>query len=182
MTRSYKIAVAALLAAGTFAAQAADFFAGASLGLSRYKTEDYPGVSVDRSDTGYKVFGGATFTPNFSLEAGYVNLGKLTATDGVTSGSIRGTGFYVDAVGEFPVANQFSLFGKVGAFRGEAKASVPGIGSAKDTGTDVKFGIGGAYAFNKNLSLRAEVERYRFNVFDDKGDTDLYSVGLSYRF
>jgi OOP family OmpA-OmpF porin len=182
MIRKHALVAAALLGGALVSAQAADFFAGASVGRSHYHVDDFPGVSIDRNDTGYKVFGGASFTPNFGLEAGYANLGKVKASAGGMTGSLRGTGFYVDAVGEFPVGGNFSLFGKIGAFRGEAKAEVPTVGSDKDTGTDVKFGFGGAYALNKNLSVRAEWERYRFNVFDDKGDTDLFSVGVSYKF
>ena len=182
MIRKHALVAAALLGSAIASAQAADFFAGASVGRSHFHVDDFPGVSIDRNDTGFKVFGGASFTPNLGLEAGYVNLGKVKASAGSATGSLRGTGFYVDAVGEFPVGGNFSVLAKIGAFRGEAKAEVPTVGSDKDTGTDFKFGLGGAYAIDKNLSVRAEWERYRFNVFDDKGDTDLISVGISYKF
>ncbi|MED5621512.1 outer membrane beta-barrel protein [Ideonella sp. BN130291] len=182
MVRFHKIAAAALLAAGVAGAHAADFFAGASFGGSKFHTEDVPGVNIDSTDTGFKLYGGVSFTPNFSLEAGYVDLGKLKASAGGVTGSQSADGFYLDAVGEFPLNGGFSLLGKLGVFRAESKANIPGFLSDKDTGTDIKFGIGGSYAINKNLSVRAEVERYRLNVFDDKGDVDLYSIGLSYKF
>ncbi len=182
MFRTRKIAIATVLAAGAFAAQAADFFVGGSLGASHYHTEDIGGVHQDRNDVGLKAFGGAMFTPNFGIEAGYANLGKVKATAGNVTGSLRGTGFYLDGVGEFPVGGNFSLLAKVGVFRGELKAEVPGYLDDKDTGTDIKLGFGASYAITKNLSVRAEWERFRFNAFDDKGDADLFSVGMRYRF
>ena len=182
MFRIQHIAVAALVAAGSMAAHAADFYVGGSVGTSKAHYEDVPsGFTLDDTDTGFKLYGGAQFTPNFSLEGGYVDLGKATlSTSGVT-GSQSGTGFFLDAVGEFPLSKGFSLFGKLGVFHGESKIEALGL-SDKDSGTDVKFGFGGSYAINKNLSVRAEIERFRFNVFDDKGDVDLLSIGLNYRF
>jgi opacity protein-like surface antigen len=49
--------------------------------------------------------------------------------------------------------------------------------SEKADGTDLSFGLGVSYSFTRNLSVRAEWER-----FDVDADVDLLSVGLVYRF
>lgn len=186
MIRSSKILIAAALAAGTVAAQAADFSAGASLGGSNWRVDDQPGYSIDKTDVGGKLFGTVDFTPNLGLEFGYAYLGKAKLSAPGVSGDVKGQGVYLDVVGTLPVTNEWGVFAKLGAFHGEAKvsASVAGLGngSDSDTGTDLHWGIGGTYAINRNVTMRAEWERYRFNVFNDKGDTDLLSVGFTYKF
>ena len=173
----------AVLLASAVGAQAADFYVGGSVGGSRYQVDEEPGVRLlDKSDTGYKLFGGVQFIPQFALEFGYVDLGKLRAEVAPFAVDLKGRGAFVDAVGLLPVSDAVTLFGKVGAFNGKVKGRVSGLGSTDDSGTDVKFGVGAAYQVAPNLAVRAEWERYRFNVFDDKGDTDLVSVGVSYRF
>jgi OOP family OmpA-OmpF porin len=47
----------------------------------------------------------------------------------------------------------------------------------------VKYGVGLNYAFSDALAMRLEVERYRVNdAIGNKGDIDMVSVGLVYRF
>lgn len=175
------IAVLALSAIAAASAQAADVYIGASGGATDWKVADEPGASIDKTDTGYKVLLGAQFHPNFALEVGYVDLGKAKFS-GAYTGDINGTGWFIDAVGLWPMSSQWSLLGKVGAFNGKAKGTVVGLGSASDSGTDAKFGLGVQYAFSKSLAFRGEWERYRFDVFNDKGDVDLLSLGLKFSF
>ena len=44
------------------------------------------------------------------------------------------------------------------------------------------MGAGVQYDFDKNLGVRGEWERYRFDALGGKSNTDLYSVGVNYRF
>ena len=49
--------------------------------------------------------------------------------------------------------------------------------------TNYKVGLGLPYHFTKSLGMRAEAERYRINdAVGNKGDIDLLSIGLVYRF
>jgi OOP family OmpA-OmpF porin len=53
----------------------------------------------------------------------------------------------------------------------------------KEKDTNYKFGLGLEYALTQALGLRAEAERYRINdAVGNKGDVDLFSVGLVFRF
>ncbi|MDO8252692.1 MAG: OmpA family protein [Rhodoferax sp.] len=151
-------------------------------------------IDEDR-DRGYKIFGGYQINKHFALEGGYFDLGKFgfTATTvpaGTLSGNIRLRGLNLDAVGTLPVTEKFSVFGRVGANYAEASDAFSGTGSVSvlnpnpsKRDTNLKLGLGLQYAFTESLAMRAEVERYRINdAVGDKGDVDLVSVGLVYRF
>lgn len=165
-----------LVAAAALAAlsvQAEGLYIGAGAGASRY-SDDFGAAFTDRSNAGLKLYGGYAVNPNFSVEAGMARLGKVkSATD-----DVKGGGLFVDAVGILPLANNFSLLGRVGVFNGKLDSTLVG----DDRGTNVKFGAGVEYAIDKNISVRGEWERYRFNALGVKPHADLYSVGLNYRF
>ena len=164
------VAAAALTA---LCAQAEGLYVGGSIGASRY-SNDFGGVFTDRSGTGLKLYGGYAISPNFSVEAGVARLGSVTGA----AGEVKGGGLFVDAVGVLPLANNFSLLGRVGVFGGMLDSTLVG----DDRGTSVKIGAGVQYAIDKNISVRGEWERYRFDALGVKPKADLYSVGVNYRF
>jgi OOP family OmpA-OmpF porin len=77
-----------------------------------------------------------------------------------------------------PFTPNLSGLVRVGAFNGKTDSTLAG----SERGTNYKFGAGLQFDFNKNLGLRAEAERYRFKTFGTKTDTDLYSIGVNYKF
>jgi OOP family OmpA-OmpF porin len=184
------------------------WYGGANVGQSRAKIDDpriIGGLLNDgftttsiydvNRDTGYKLFGGYQFNPNFALEGGYYDLGKFgfnanTLPAGALNGNIRVTGLNLDAVGLFPFTEKFSAFGRVGLNYADAKDSFSGSGLVNVTNPDpskrslnYKFGAGLQYAFTEKLAMRVEAERYRIDdAVGNKGDVDLVSVGLIYRF
>jgi len=164
------VAVAALAA---LSSHAEGLYVGAGVGSSRY-SDDFGGAFTDRSNAGLKLYGGYAVNPNFSVEAGVARLGKVRSA----TGDVKGGGLFVDAVGIVPLSNNFSLLGRVGVFNGRLDSTLVG----DDRGSNVKFGAGVQYAIDKNLSVRGEWERYRFDALGIKPNADLYSVGLNYRF
>jgi OmpA-OmpF porin, OOP family len=86
------------------------------------------------------------------------------------------------------VANQFSIYGRFGIYRGEVKtrATAAGFGSASDdkTTTDVTFGAGARYDVTRNIGIRAEWQRYSDmkDALDGKSNVDVFSIGALYRF
>lgn len=182
MVFKHAITAGLIALAATTPAQAADWYLGGSLGGSDWKVSDVPaGVSVDKTDVGYKLFGGASFTPNFALEGGYANFGKSTVSVPGASGNARGYGYFLDLVGILPVGPQFGLLARLGAFNGHGKIEAAGQ-TESDSGTDVKYGVGLQYNLSKTIGIRGEWERYRFNAFDDKQDVDLWSIGVTFGF
>jgi len=143
----------------------------------------------------YKFFGGLKLNKNFALEAGYFDLGKFgftsnTVPAGTLSGDIKIKGLNFDVVGFLPVAEKFSVFGRIGLQYAQAKDSFSGTGAvtvansspSKNAG-NYKIGVGVQYDFTPSLGLRGEFERYRINdAVGNRGDVEMASVGLVYMF
>lgn len=158
-----------------------------------------PGFSVNAStennrDTAYKLYGGYRFHRNFAVEAGWFDLGHFeyiynTTPAGSLNGNLGVRGLNLDLVGIVPVSDRFSVFGRVGAAYSHSRTGfgrtggVPLAAVRRDKDTDLKLGIGLQYAFSDNLSVRAELERYRVNdTLRSRGHVDMASVGLVYTF
>lgn len=152
-------------------------------------------ITDDDRSTGFKVFGGYQLNKHFALEGGYFNLGKFgyTATTvpaGTLRGDIKVQGLNLDLVGTLPITEKFSAFGRAGVQYAEAKDRFAGTGAVlvanpnpSKRDTNYKLGLGLQYAVTDALAVRGEVERYRINdAVGNKGDIDLISVGLVYRF
>jgi len=200
--------VVAAIASPTAMAQDSGWYIGANVGETRAKIDNpritsgllaggftTSSIANDERDTGYKVFSGYQFNKYFALEGGYFDLGKFgfTATTiptGTLRGDIKLRGLNLDLVGSLPITDKLSAFGRVGANYAEAKDTFRGTGfvivnnpnpSARDT--NIKYGAGLQYAFSDAWAMRLEGERYRVDdAVGNKGDIDLVSIGLVYRF
>jgi OOP family OmpA-OmpF porin len=152
-------------------------------------------INDDASDNGFKLFGGYKFNRYFAVEGGYFDLGKFgfTATTvpaGTLSGNIKVKGVNLDLVGILPLTEKFSAFGRVGMNYAQAKDSFSGTGavtvsnaSPSKSEMNYKFGVGLQYDFTQSLGMRLEAERYRIDdAVGNKGDIDMVSLGLVYRF
>ena len=184
------------------------WYVGANVGQSRAKIDD-PRISTsllgsgfasstivdDDDSTGFKLFGGYQFNRNFALEGGYFDLGKFgfkatTVPAGTLDGRLRLRGVNLDLVGRLPVSEKFSVFGRVGVNYADTRDNFSSTGAVRVLNpnprkhdANIKFGAGLQYDFTEALSMRAEAERYRINdAVGNKGDVDLFSVGLVYRF
>jgi OOP family OmpA-OmpF porin len=200
--------VSCAVMSSSFAATGTDdafWYIGGNIGQSRAKIDDasisagLPGTtSIDDNDTdtAYKLFGGYQFNKNFAVEGGYFNLGEFgyTATTvpaGTLNGNIKLQGLNIDAVGMLPLADKFSVFGRLGLIYAQAKDDFSSTGAVatpldpnpSKNAANYKFGLGAQYDFTPSLGMRLEAERYRVDdAIGNTGDVDLYSVGLVYRF
>lgn len=204
------IAALAAMAAPVAMAQGTGWYAGGNFGSTGVTIDDErirnglagQGLgtsSIDErdQDKGYKVFGGYQFHPNFGVEAGYFDLGRFGYTANATpsgslTGDIRIKGLNLDLVGTLPLTQRFSAFARVGVnyartegrFSAVPLAQVPyPSSSTSERATNVKYGLGLAYAFNESWSMRVEAERYHIkDSVGNKGHADMISAGLVYRF
>jgi OOP family OmpA-OmpF porin len=154
---------------------------GGSVGQSKIKVDCPAGVSCDDSDTALRIFGGYNFNKNFGVELGYADLGKATFSAPGLSGDVTATAWDLMAVGTLPVGDKFGVYGKLGMYRADTKAS-SSIGGGSDTNTDFTYAIGGQYNFNKNLAIRAEWQQYKKVGGDDADDVDVMSIGVVWYF
>lgn len=202
------ITTAAALASPLACAVDTGWYSGIQIGQSRARIDD-PRISSglqrngvasssivdDDRATGYKLYGGYQFTPNVAVEGGYFDLGKFgyTATTvpaGTLRGDIRLKGLNLDTVGILPLTEKLSAFGRIGVVFADARDTFSASGavtarmpSASKREANIKFGVGMQYAFSDALAMRVEAERYRINdAIGNRGDVDLVSLGLLYRF
>lgn len=174
LARAVLATAASLVGWSAIPAHAEGLYFGGNLGGSHYKGASVGGVETDRSDTGLKIHGGYAFTPNFALETGYARLGRFDSP----AGRVKADGYFADAVGTVPLVDRLSAFGRVGVFNGKLDSTLQG----SERSTNYKVGAGLQYDLTKNIGVRGEWERYRFDAFSGKSNTDLYSVGVNYRF
>jgi OmpA-OmpF porin, OOP family len=163
------LAVSALFFAGAAAAQQPSLgsvYIGGTIGQAEYKD-----ATGDDKDTAWRILGGYQFNRHFAAELGYHDLGEASACEG--------NAIEVVGIGAFPIVDKLSVYGKLGIYRGELEA--PG---AKETNSDLTYGVGLQYDFLKNVGVRGEWQRYSKmgggNLVET--DVDVMSVGLIYRF
>lgn len=202
------LATLTTLASPFASADVSNWYGGINLGQSRAKIDDaritsgllagrfaVPSIADDDRDTGYKIFGGYQANKYFAVEGGYFDLGKFgftanTLPPGSLSGNIKVNGMNLDLVGTLPITERFSAFGRVGANYAHTRDTFAGTGAvtviranASTRDTNIKYGAGIQFAMTENLGVRGEVERYRINdAVGNRGDIDLVSIGLVYRF
>ena len=173
---------------GPALAQDMGFYAGLSIGQSSADVDCTGFASCDDSDSAWKIFGGYQFNRNLAAELGYTDLGEFTATGPGISAAVEATAFELSAVGTFPIADKFSIFGRIGMYMAdtELSATVGGTsGSVSDDNTGLTFGIGVRYDFTRNLGVRAEWQKYSDVGGDDVGgesDVDVISIGVVWKF
>ena len=179
-----KTTIAALLAASGLVVSSAamaqgkpadtGFYVGATLGQSDIDFDCSP-FSCDTKDTAFRILGGYQINRNFAAEIGYHDFGKVTI-NGV--GDVKANAFELVGLGMYPINPQFSVYGKLGFYRGEAK----GFGD-KETNTDFTYGLGVQYNFNRQLGVRGEWQQYKGVGGDDvDADVSVLSVGVVFKF
>ena len=180
MKKSFKslLTVAALaFAGGAFAQQPSlsSVYLGATLGQSDFK-DGCNGLSdCDNKDTAWRLLGGSRFNQYFSAELGYHDLGEVSGS----GASVQGNAWELVGIGAYPVYDKFSVYGKLGGYRGELKGN-----GASETNTDLTYGLGLQYDVLKNVGIRGEWQRYNKMGGGDtqETDVDVLSLGAVYRF
>ena len=194
-----------LLAASTLAfspmsqaqMSAESFYAGIGAGQGKGKDicSDVASIGITSCDdtaNGYRIFGGYQFHKNFAVELGYADFGKADASGVVLSVPVsaewKATAWDVSAVGILPVADKFSVFGRVGIAMWNVDLDVNAAGfpaSQSSSGADPVYGVGAQYDFTNHFGLRGEWARYS-NVGDSdttgQTDVDVTGVSVLYRF
>lgn len=155
------------------------------------------GISGDRRDTAYKVFGGYQFNRYWALEGGYFNLGKQNFTNstlpaGNLRADLRTQGLNADVVLTLPITENFSALARAGGTWARTRTQFTTDGAAVLNSSNVspserkvnhKLGVGVQYAFTPGVMLRGEAERYRISdAVGGRGNTNLYSVSLVFPF
>lgn len=162
------------------------WYIGFGIGQSKFKGACdglLPGTTCDDSDTAGKFLGGYQFSKNFDLEIAYADLGQTKATSPAGTTTLGTKGFEVAGVGMLPLGGGFSALARAGLF--SWKVDLKGAtGSADASGTDLTYGFGVKFDFNRDFSGRVEWQRYK-DVGDQnktgQGNIDFIGASLVYR-
>ena len=189
-----KIVLPALLAASlavTATTATADDLEGPYAGIGIGSTSIDDGLGLDDRDTSFKVFAGYSFNKYFAVELAYLDGGTGRQSDAFFSADVFPSDSSIDAkvdtkllnlsvIGQLPVTESFSLFGKLGYARIDLDTKVSlRFGNqqfttrSEDLREDLSYGAGATYSFGKSFQLRAEYEGFEL------GRGDLSSVTLS---
>lgn len=184
MKTAFAIALpAALMAIGAPAiAQQSDagWYVGAAYGITNIDVSTSgPGFSVDGDDSGYKIFGGFQFNKHLGVEAGYLDAGNASVTGPGGSASLSVTALTLAGTGTLPLGQNFALLGKVGLWMWDTGCSgAICVSSYDDSSTDLFYGVGARFNFNRNWSMQVEWEQ-----FETSSDAvTLTSLGVRYKF
>ena len=136
----------------------------------------YAGVHIGQSDfdeandedTAFRILGGYQVNQMFAAELAYTDFGKVQG--------VKGNAIELVGVGSWPIANQFSVYGKLGLSRGEFKA-----GGVSEDSIEVTYGVGVRYDMSQQIGLRAEWQNYP-DVGDGASDVSVLSVGVVFKF
>jgi OOP family OmpA-OmpF porin len=164
------LAAAAGLAIGllSLSAHAEGLYVGGSVGTPHFGSS-IDGITGDGSGVSGKLFGGYQFSPNFGVEGGVLDMGRINNA----SGTVNGHGLYLDAMGLLPVGANWSLLGSVGVARVNLNTS-----NGDDNGVGLKLGLGAEYAVSRNVALRGEYENYRTAAFGGHPNIGQYTLGV----
>jgi len=185
--RIASVVTAVGLAAAAFALPAAAqnagrWYIGYNAGQSKYNL-NCTGTCSD-TGAGYTLFAGVGLHPNIAAEFGYTDLGKTT----FGSSNLRANVWHGSAVGTwwFGGRQQFGVFGRLGAYTGDLKATSPSTGAEVKHGTtDLLYGLGGQWNLSSKFGARVEWMRFAGmggGGFNQTGDVDLLALGLLYKF
>ncbi len=140
-----------------------------------------PDNSVYDSMMGWKLFGGYSVSRYLALEAGYISFGKM---DGpvMPNGEIKAvssSGLEFSAIGSYPFADKFAVFGKLGFLVWDSKWSNSGpTGGMVTTGdVDLFYGLGGRFDLSSSIGFLGAWERYSL---DD--EIDVLTASIVYSF
>ncbi|HEX5372563.1 MAG TPA: outer membrane beta-barrel protein [Aquabacterium sp.] len=158
-------AVALAAACGVASAQG---YAGALIGMTEY-TEDCP-VACDKSDTGFKIYGGYEVMPNLSVEVAYTDFGTLKFNAG---GSIEGYAVSAVAAYRYAFTNELSGVGRLGL--GYFSQNGKGI-PTEDDEFGLYAGLGIEYAINADFKVVGA-----FDLAKD-GDVHIFGIGAQMGF
>ena len=183
-----KIILAALLMSSGYAFAAPGAYVGVNVGSTEHKVS-MDGQSDTETTNGAKLYAGYQINPAFGIEVGYVNFGKLKATEEGVGVSFKPTSIYAALTGTMAVSPALNVFGKVGASRNDTTFTVSFEGesvSADKNASSAVIGFGAQYKFSENLSVVAEYENFgKLAKFEEEGinfKATMISVGLRYAF
>jgi opacity protein-like surface antigen len=157
-------------------------YVGLNVGSPEYDLPCTAGFACDDPDASFHLYTGGSFNEWLGAEIGYLHMGKADRQGGTT----RGHGINLSLVGTWPVAQSFSVFGKVGTTYGRTTVSANSAANepvGDEDGFGLSYGAGVQYDFNPQWALVGQWDRHEMKFAGrGKQDVDALSVGVKFKF
>ena len=160
---------------------------GGALGVTNANIPCAGTTKCDKTDTGFKLYGGYTVTEGFAVEAGYLDLGQNTASVGVANLDFKTQAVFVAAAarGEFTPDLGGTLRLGVASVKTSGRAGASSVGvvlGESDTKGKVYFGLSLDYAFTKNVKGVVSADFTTAEVVGESMGVRMLSIGAQYNF
>jgi hypothetical protein len=186
------LSAALLLSAAAFpaASLAEGLYLGATVGIGMdgdyCDVSGFTGDCDDQRNVG-KLYVGWGLGKYLAVEGGYTDLGEATVTGTIGATGISATAdvsaWQAGVVGMLPLGDKWNAFARVGALAWDNSQSctstAAGCPLTGDKGTDVTGAIGFDLK-GDGLTMRMEVERYRYEVSGTTMDVNAFMLGVVY--
>lgn len=169
----------------------AENYVGATIGASNIEIDCGSPASCDSGDTGFKLYAGFDVAHRasingLSLELGYIDFGKATATFGPARASVEVSAVTFAAAlrGQFtPALAGVARLG-LGYVEGKASGSVAGFSTGSESSSELKLygGLGLEYTLNKQFKLIGAADFTTYDTGHNSGSASLVSIGAQYGF
>lgn len=173
-------ALAALASAQAIAQDAArPLYLGVTYGQSHWRPGCPDAAACDDTGQALRVLAGYEINRNFAVEVGFHNLGNISGA----GANIKANAWEALLVGRWPLSTAFSIYGKLGAYRGNAKGSGTLLGAQEENYSGT-WGAGVAFDLNRNIALRGEWQSYPnigSGTIGPRSDINVMSVGALWR-
>ncbi|MGR5341964.1 outer membrane beta-barrel protein [Vibrio astriarenae] len=136
------------------------------------------GTGMDKSTTVWGLYAGITFesAPWLALEAGYVDLGKISFDN--ANANFKADGFDFGAKFIYDIDDKFDVYARLGGIAYDWKAS--GDACCSDSDVSATLGFGAAYKFEQHWSALLDYKFY--NNIGGSPDFHTYNIGVQYSF
>ena len=156
------------------------FYIGASFGSSHWRPGCPNSAVCDDTDRALRVLAGYQLNRVLAAEVGFHNLGNISGG----GARIKANAWEAVLVASWPLANTFSVYGKLGAYRGNAKGSGTLLGAQEENYSGT-WGVGVAYEATRNIALRGEWQSYPnigSGTIGPRSDINVVSLGALWSF
>jgi OmpA-OmpF porin, OOP family len=185
-----KFLLSALIAAGSVGVHAEGLYVGLAAGGSQFNLGCDGTTSCDKSNIGFKLFGGYKLTDNIAVEAHYADYGKAKLS-GTISGvnvtadvRLSGFGAGVALMGDFTRDWNGVVRAGIASNKLKRDRSASNGLSDFDSRTTVQgyLGAGLGYQLTRQISLNAAVDYTQGEYQGEMVNATLYTIGLNYNF
>jgi len=163
------------------------FYVGLDAGKAEAKKYCSNIANCDSSDASVRGEVGYQFNSNFAAELGFTSFGTIfSSSDNNANAKQEASALTVSALGAYPIADRFSVFGRLGMAKYSLKNSgaIQGVAVEADSTIKPYVGIGGNFDMTDNWTARAEYQVYTdiSGVDGRKDNVNAWYLGGVYKF